>query len=97
MVRENRQNLQHGKFLLDIRKNSFTVREVKKLQQMPREVLKSPSLEILQTQLDKVQWNLFQAGPVLNKELDQMLSKDPFQPVSFCDYETFISNSETPK
>lgn len=29
MVRDNRQNLQHRKFLLDTRKNSFTVRVVK--------------------------------------------------------------------
>lgn len=64
---------------------------------MLREVLKCPSLEILQTQLDKVQGNLFQAGPILIRELDQMISKDPFQPVSFCDYETFISKPETPK
>lgn len=56
---------------------------------MLTEVLKSPSLEILQTQLDKAQQNLSQAGPVLIRELDQIISRDLFQPASFCDYETF--------
>lgn len=39
--------------------------------------------------MDKAQQNLSQAGPVLIRELDQMISRDPFQPASFCGYETF--------
>jgi len=57
---------------------------------MLKEVLKSLSLEIFQIQLEKIQQTLFQAGPVLIRELEQMISRDPYQPASLCDYKTFI-------
>lgn len=64
------------------------------MEQMPREVLKSPFLEMLQTWLAKVQWNLFQANPVLIWELERMIPRDPSQPVSFHN-STKLSYSKT--
>jgi len=41
-----------------MRKNFFTLRVMEPWPRLPREVVESPSLEIFQTRLDKVLYNL---------------------------------------
>ncbi|KFP63583.1 hypothetical protein N322_06768, partial [Cariama cristata] len=41
-----------GGFSLDIRKNFFTVRIVKRWNRLPRELVDSPSLEVFKKRLD---------------------------------------------
>ena len=45
-TRGNGLKLQKGRFKLDIRKNNFSGRMVKQWHRLPREVGKSPSLEM---------------------------------------------------
>ena len=51
-TRGNGQKLQHRKFLTNVRKNLFTVRVTEHWNRLPRQVVESPSLEILKTCLD---------------------------------------------
>ena len=44
--------LQHRQFYLNIRKNLFTLRVTEHWSSLPREVVQSPSLEMLKTYLD---------------------------------------------
>jgi len=53
-TRGNRHKLKHRKFQLNMRKNFFTRRVTEDWNRLPREVVESPSLEILKTRLDKV-------------------------------------------
>jgi len=46
--------LKQRKFQLNMRKNFFTLRVIEPWPRLPREVVESPSLEILQTRLDTV-------------------------------------------
>jgi len=46
--------LKHRKSRLNMRKNFFTLRVMEHWNRLPREVVESPSLEILKTRLDKV-------------------------------------------
>ena len=50
--------LKEGKFRLDIRKNFFTMRVVKRWNGLPREVVEAPSLETFKTRLDRALSNL---------------------------------------
>jgi len=44
----------HKKFRLNMRKNFFPLRVTEPWNRLPREVMESPSLEILKTRLDKI-------------------------------------------
>jgi len=50
--------LKEGKFRLDIRKNFFTMRVVKRWNGLPREVVEAPSLETFKARLDRALSNL---------------------------------------
>ena len=52
---------------------------------LPREAVDSPSLEILQTQLDAHLCSLLTEPVEQRGELDLMISRDPFRPLQFCD------------
>jgi len=53
-TRGNGHKLKHRKFCLKMRTNFFTLRVMEHWNRLPREVVESPSLEILKTHLDKV-------------------------------------------
>ena len=51
-TRNHELKLQEARFRLDIRKNLLTVRAVRQWNQLPREVVGSPTLEAFKRQLD---------------------------------------------
>ncbi|GAB0183321.1 hypothetical protein GRJ2_000797400 [Grus japonensis] len=57
-TRGNRHKLEHWNFQLNMRRNFFTLRVAEHWNRLPREVVESPSLEILKTHLDAILCNL---------------------------------------
>jgi len=57
MTRGNGHKLKHSKFRLNVKKN-FCLRVTEHWNRLPREVVESPSLEILKTHLDKFLFRL---------------------------------------
>jgi len=53
-TRGNEHKLKQRKLQLNTRNNSFPLRVTEPWNRLPREVVESPSLEILETRLDKV-------------------------------------------
>jgi len=57
-TRGNRHKLKHRKFLLNMRKNFFTLRVMEHWNRLPRGAVKFPSMEIFKNCLDEVLYSL---------------------------------------
>ena len=94
-TRSSGLKLKHAKFHSSMWKNFFSVRVTKLWNRLPREVVESPSMEILNTCLDSYLCSLLW-GICFSKGSDSMISCGPFQFLQFCDiiFEEFNLSSQ---
>lgn len=70
-TRGNRHKLEHRKLHLNMTKNFVTVRMTERWNRLPREVVVSPSVEIIKTHVDAFLHNT-QWGSCLSRGLDSI-------------------------
>lgn len=73
------------KLHLKVRCNFFTVQVIMPWKSLPGETVESPSLEILQMNLDAILCHALCDDPAWSGKLDQMTYSGPFQPYTFWD------------